>query len=49
MTITENGEVYDPIFRLVSKYVMGHHGTATTFLEDLGHRFGREVVVAVVW
>src|SRR6185295_6561716 len=24
LTITENGEVYNPIFRFVSRYVMGH-------------------------
>lgn len=27
LTITENGEVYSPFFRFVSRYVVGHHRT----------------------
>lgn len=48
VSITEEGEVYSPIFRFVSRFVMGHHATATTYLEDLGRRFGGEVTVEVV-
>lgn len=35
VTITENGEVYNPVFRFLSKFVFGHTGTMTSFLEAL--------------
>jgi uncharacterized protein YndB with AHSA1/START domain len=43
VTITEHGEVYNPIFRFVSKYIMGHNGTIDTYLTDLGRKFGSDV------
>jgi len=48
LTITEEGEVYNPIFRFVSRFIMGHHGTATTYLEDLGRKLGDDVTVQIV-
>ncbi|MDH3222654.1 MAG: SRPBCC family protein [Gemmatimonadota bacterium] len=48
LTITETGEVYSPVFRFVSRFIMGHHGTATTYLEDLDRRLGEDVTVEVV-
>lgn len=48
LTITEEGEVYNPIFRFVSRFILGHHRTATTFLEDLGQRLGSNVTVVEV-
>lgn len=48
LTIREEGEVYNPIFRFVSRFIMGHHRTAKTFLQDLGRKFGDEVTVEVV-
>ena len=35
VTITENGEVYNPIFRFVSKIIIGHTATASRYLADL--------------
>ena len=35
VTITENGEVPNPIFRFLSKYVFGHTKTMETYLTDL--------------
>lgn len=35
VTITENGEVPNPIFRFLSKYVFGHTSTMETYLSDL--------------
>ncbi len=35
LRITENGEVYNPIFRFMSKYVFGHDATLKTYMEDL--------------
>ena len=43
VTITEHGEVYNPIFRFISKYIMGHNGTLDTYLTDLGRKFGNAV------
>ncbi|WP_420615680.1 SRPBCC family protein [Candidatus Palauibacter sp.] len=48
VTITEEGEVYSPVFRFVSRYLMGHHATASLFLSDLGARFDENVTVNVV-
>jgi hypothetical protein len=42
VTITEEGEVYNPMFRFLSRFVFGHHGTMETYLRDLGGRFGEE-------
>jgi hypothetical protein len=35
LTITEDGEVYNPIFRFMSKFVFGHTATMDTFLGNL--------------
>jgi uncharacterized protein YndB with AHSA1/START domain len=39
ITITEDGEVYNLVFRFVSRFLMGHHGTMTAFLEDFARTF----------
>ena len=38
--ITERGEIYNPIFRLLSAYVFGYMQTMTNYLHDLGGHFG---------
>jgi uncharacterized protein YndB with AHSA1/START domain len=38
LTITEHGEVHNPVFRFMSRYVFGHAATIEQFLEDLGRR-----------
>lgn len=35
ITITENGEVYNPLFRFVSRFVIGHTATIDKYLADL--------------
>jgi len=35
LTITENGEVYNPIFRFISRYVMGYTTTIDRYLKAL--------------
>ncbi|AYB33555.1 LIC10604 family protein [Chryseolinea soli] len=37
LTITENGEVYNPLFRFMSKFVFGHDATLKTYLKNLNH------------
>jgi len=36
LTITEDGEIYNPIFRVVAKFIMGYTGVMTQYLTDLG-------------
>lgn len=40
LTITEKGEVYNPVFRFISKFVMGQHSTINRYLRSLGRKFG---------
>ena len=35
LRITEHGEVYNPIFRFMSRFVLGHEKTIATYLGDL--------------
>ena len=43
LTITENGEVYNPIFRFVSRFIIGHTATMEGVLRALGTRHGETV------
>ena len=45
VTITEDGEVYNPIFRFVSKFIMGHKATMNGYLRALGKKFGQDVML----
>jgi hypothetical protein len=38
LTITEDGEVYNPIFRFVSRFVFGHTATMDRYLNDVRRR-----------
>jgi hypothetical protein len=40
ITITENGEVYNPIFRFVSRFVLGHTATLDKYLTALASKVG---------
>lgn len=40
ITITENGEVYNPVFRFVSRYVLGHTATLDKYLKSLAAKLG---------
>jgi uncharacterized protein YndB with AHSA1/START domain len=43
LLITEDGEVYNPLFRFMSKFVFGHYTSLETYAKDLGHRFNETV------
>ncbi len=43
VTITERGEVYNPIFRFMSKFVFGHYASLETYARDLGRKFNEHV------
>jgi hypothetical protein len=45
LRITEDGEVYNVIFRFMARYIFGHTGTMETYLRDLGRRFGENVEI----
>jgi hypothetical protein len=46
LTITEDGEVRNPLFRFLARYAFGHGGTMEAYLRALGRRFGEEVSVS---
>ncbi|HMD32285.1 MAG TPA: SRPBCC family protein [Candidatus Acidoferrales bacterium] len=46
LRITENGEVYNPIFRFLSRFVFGHTASMRDYLKGLGKAFGEETQVA---
>ena len=48
VTITERGEVYNPVFRFASRFVLGHTRTLTDYMKALGRRFGSEATPEVV-
>ncbi len=41
--ITEDGTVSNPIYRFVSRFVLGHGHNLEVYLRDLGRRFGEEL------
>lgn len=44
LTITERGEVPNPIFRALARVMISPGGTIEQFLRDLGRRYGQETV-----
>jgi hypothetical protein len=40
LRITENGEIYNPIYRFLSRFVFGYTGTIDTYLQSLAKKFG---------
>ncbi len=38
LTITEDGEVYNPIFRFMARFVFGYQGTLNSFMSNLQKR-----------
>jgi hypothetical protein len=45
LRIREQGEVYNPVFRFVSRYVIGQTRTMETYLRDLGTATGQKVEI----
>lgn len=41
LTLREEGEVYHPIFRFMSRFVMGHHATIDGYLRQLSAHLAR--------
>jgi len=40
LLIREDGEIYNPIFRFLSRFVFGYSGTIDTYLKSLAKKFG---------
>ena len=43
VSITEDGEVYNPVFRFVSKFIMGQTATMDAYLTAMGKDVGEDV------
>jgi hypothetical protein len=46
VTVTEDGWVANPIFRFVSRYVMGHHATMDALLTNVAKTLGEDAVLS---
>jgi hypothetical protein len=46
LRVTERGEVYNPIFRFVSRFVIGHTKSLEDYLNALGKKFGETVSIS---
>jgi hypothetical protein len=42
-TVTEDGEIYNPLFRFMARYLFGYTATMDGYLRNLGKKFGEEV------
>jgi hypothetical protein len=45
LRITENGKIYNPLFRFVARFFMGYAQTQEQYLRDLGTKFGENVTI----
>ena len=45
LRITETGEVYNPIFRFVSRFFIGHAASIEKYFTALGNKFGERVTI----
>lgn len=45
LTVTEDGEIYNVIFRFMARFVFGYTRTIEGYLQDLGRKFGETVEI----
>jgi uncharacterized protein YndB with AHSA1/START domain len=45
LTVTEDGEVFNPVYRFVSRYVMGHTAGIDRYLTALAAKFGEPATI----
>jgi len=45
LRITEDGEIYNVMFRFLARFVFGYYGSIETYLRDLGVKFGHTVEI----
>jgi hypothetical protein len=41
VTITESGEIYNPVFRFMARFVFGYDSTMAGYLGALSRKFGQ--------
>ncbi|HEV8047877.1 MAG TPA: SRPBCC family protein [Terriglobales bacterium] len=39
LNITERGEIYNPVFRFVSRFILGYNRTLNTYLQNVSRKF----------
>jgi hypothetical protein len=44
LNITERGEIYNPVFRFVSRFILGYNRTLDTYLQNASRKFGESAV-----
>lgn len=44
LNITERGEIYNPVFRVISRFVLGYNRTLDAYLRNVSRKFGENVV-----
>jgi uncharacterized protein YndB with AHSA1/START domain len=42
LRITEDGEIYNPLFRFMARFIFGYEGTIASYMDALEKRFARE-------
>ena len=42
LKLTEDGEIYNALYRFMARFVFGHHSTMDSYLTRLGQKFGEE-------
>jgi hypothetical protein len=45
LRITEDGEVYNVLFRFMARFIFGYHSSIEQYLRDLGAKFGQGVTI----
>jgi uncharacterized protein YndB with AHSA1/START domain len=45
LTITEDGEIYNPFFRFMARFIFGYHATMEAYLKSLGQKFGEATII----
>lgn len=42
LSLTEDGQIHNPLFRLMARFILGYYATLDSYLEALAQRFGEE-------
>ena len=45
VSVTERGEIYNPVFRFLSRFVFGYYGALERYVADLAKQLGEEVTL----
>lgn len=46
LNITERGEIYNPVFRFISRFVLGYNGTLDNYLRSVALKFAENTTPA---